>query len=288
MKIYRYKEAINVFEDFLDLYKDSVFVSTAREELGEIYYKFREYEKAYQHLHVNVINCSSHTYVDSAMVLIDVYFAWGKMDEAYKLIQEGLTKYNKDNQDIDNFYLKFRGKLAEYYFIKRDWDRFKSVNRIPILKWFFWRNSELASTLQKLNYIYKYRDDDIIINAYTNYHLAKHKETLDILSNVDLDKVDKKLKFVILTMKGVSYYHLNQKERAIKYLLKANTEQNILFDENAYYLSLINYKNDNLKEAAKYIDIFFSIKKSDLWYEGVILAGNIKVKLERFDIMRQV
>src|SRR5690554_3724975 len=105
---------------------------------------------------------------------------------------------------------------------------FQTVNKLPIPLWqrlLFWGG--LRSTLSKLNKVYRYREkNEEFVDAYIDYFLWKHDKVLK--ANVDPDSLSLAGELGWLTMKGVSNYWLDNKEKAFEYLKKANRRGNFL------------------------------------------------------------
>ena len=192
------------------------------------------------------------------------------------------AEYEEKLKLINKFYLKYHVKLAKYYFIKEDWLKFRKNNSLPLpfYERFLWRNSDLASTLEKLNKAYKYRKNSKFIKNYKNYIFGKYDRI--IKSNIKDKELSSEIKLETLTMQGVAYYWEGNRKRAIKYLKSANNQDglfrdNFLIDELAYYLARIKFE----EKAIDYIDLYASTDKSDLSDEAHLLYRRIKAHLDK-------
>jgi TolA-binding protein len=277
----RYQEAVESLERFVDNFKGSIFELSARHRLGLIYFRTQEYEKAeYNHKFYMEKEKRITPYGDylAALDLLDVYFGWGKMEEAKKIIDEGLDLFCKDNKDYRDYYNAYYMKQAEYYFIQKDWGNYKKVNRLPVPFYIKVFLGGFISKFKKMDRIYKYRHNEDFVDAYINHRLWKHEEMLNI--QIDENQLDKKQKLALQTMRGVAYYWLNKKEKASEDLKEANRKGNFLLDEASYYAALIEFEKGNYKEAEKELKNYRSLWVSDV-PEGTELVRRLDSKFGR-------
>ncbi|GEM_PF-1897966 len=261
----RYQEAIESFEKFVAHFKGSIYEPLARYKLGMLYFRTQEYEKAeYNHKFYMEYEKEIRKYGDylAAIELLDIYFAWGKMEKAKEMIDEGLDLFSRENEDIRDYYIAYYMKQIEYYFIQKDWKNFKRVNRLPVpfyLRIFY---GGLNSRLKKMNTVYKYRKNESFVDAYINHRLWKHQEVLK--AEIDENQLNKKQKLALQTMRGIAYYWFGEKEKASEYLKTANVRGNFLLDEASYYAALIEFEKGNYEEAEQQLKNYRS-----LWYSDV-------------------
>ena len=250
-----------------------------------MYLRTQEYEKSEQNLkfyredrkRIQRLN----EYFD-ALDLIDLYFARGKMEEAKKIIDEGLELFSKENEDIRDYYYTYYVKQSEYYFLQKDWKNYKKVNHLPaplLLRIFM---GGLNTKYKKMNRVYKYRRNEDFVDAYINHRLWKHKEVVKI--KLDEDELNKEQKRAWQTMQGVAYYWLGDKDKAREYLKAANKKRNFLLDEASYYAALIEFEKGNYHEAEKQLKKYRSLLSSDV-SEGIELSRRIDAKFGRLKLL---
>ena len=103
-------------------FKGDIFETSARWRLGIMYLRTQEYEKSEQNLKFYIEKEKNYNRFNEyfkALDLVDLYFAWGKMEEAKKIIDEGPELFSKDKEDIRDYYYAYYIKQSEYYFLKK-------------------------------------------------------------------------------------------------------------------------------------------------------------------------
>ncbi|MEJ6952588.1 tetratricopeptide repeat protein [Natronospora cellulosivora (SeqCode)] len=281
--LYRYEEALKYSEEYLEILEESVFRSNLFiERLGRLYFRTQDYDRAIKHLEWALENTTIskvYEYAPAAFNLMDLYFALGKEELALELIEEGLQEY----EDITRYYLQYHAKLVRYHFIKKDWDKFRQTNKLPLpfFQRIVARNSEAASTIEKLNYMYRYRDNEDFINMYINYFLWKHNDVLN--SNLEIDSLNSRGMLAYYTMKGVAHFWNDEKDKALKFLVKANNRNNFLLDEASLYAALIEIERGNFEEADRHMKGFRSLSRSDISEEGNLILKFIGANLGTYE-----
>lgn len=251
----KYKEAAEPLEKFIDIADYNFSKRLGKNFVSEIYYIYNQYEKAEEYLEWIISDTElPEDYVPAANLLIEVYFAQGKMEEAYELIQKGLKIYGKENKDIRKYYLQYRVKLAQYYFIKKEWSNFRKANKMPL----FW-NDYTTNIIYELNDVYKYRKDEKLLEIFKQFSLKRYKDTIYLLA--DYESKDETKELMVKTMEGVSYFWLDEKEKARDILQETISKNNIFLDYSAYYLGLMSFDEGDYMKAQAYLDIYDSVSK---------------------------
>lgn len=277
----RYQEAVESLEKFVDNFKGTIHESTARYRLGIIYFRTQEYEKAeYNHKYYMKEEKEITPYGDYlvALDLIDVYFGWGKMEKAKEVIDDGLNLFCKENKGLRDYYNAYYMKQAEYYFIQKDWENYKKVNRLPVPFYIKIFLGGLNSKLKKMNTVYKYCHNEGFVDAYISHCLWNHKELLE--ARVDEKQLNKEQKLALQTMRGIAYYWLDEKGTAAEYLKAANIKGNFLLDEASYYAALIEFEKGDYDGAEKQLKNYRSLSFSDV-PEGIQLIRRLDSKFGR-------